>query len=283
MEDSNSLLDPKIQEAISAALENNWPKALEFNQKLLKKYPKDIDIMNRLAKAYSEVGKAHEAKKLYQTILKLDPYNQIADKNLKRIFALKKGVPTEINKTVANLKGDIFLEEPGKAIIVNLSDLAMLGVLANLQIGDKLELAPHRNVITAITADGRRIGKINGTLAAKIAENIRAGSKFESFIKSISLREKSKKENSQVSIFIRETMRSPKVIEAPFATKPIDFTPYVREEALPPLSEQAPLPTEADDSIEEVEVANLPSVAGNESLEDLAEKEAEDSDHLEKE
>ena len=70
-------LDPQTAEAIAAALENNWQKAIELNQTLLKKYPDDIDTMNRLARSFIETSQIKRAKKLYEKILKLDSYNQI--------------------------------------------------------------------------------------------------------------------------------------------------------------------------------------------------------------
>src|SRR4030042_4340589 len=104
-------LDPQAQEAISAALENNWEKAVEINQSLLKKYPRDPDTMNRLARAYHEIGNVGEAKNTYQKVLQLDPYNQIAEKNLRRLASCKtRGEKENNNKAPTSLKGDLFLE-----------------------------------------------------------------------------------------------------------------------------------------------------------------------------
>lgn len=278
-------LDPQIQEAIDAALKNNWPKAVEINQSLLKKYPKDTEAMNRLARAYHEIGKVGTAKKLYQKVLELDPYNSIAEKNLKRLSSLKKASKKENNTNAGSLKGDIFLEEPGKTAVVTLTDTAMSGVLANLHTGDTVVLVPHRNDVTVVSEAGQRIGKVENSLAKKIAANLRDGSRFEAFIKSVSPKGGAEKESLQVAVFIRETHRSPKVSEAPFPTASTLFTPYIREDALHILSDQAPVPTEADDTIEEVEITELPSseTEHDESLEELAEKEHEESDHLEEE
>ncbi len=279
-------LDPKTQEAISAALEDNWQKALELNQQLLEKYPHDPDTMNRLARAYHEIGEPTQAKKIYQQVLEIDPYNQIAEKNLQRLASCKKAVRKENNnKPVSSLKGDLFLEEPGKTAVVTLTDTAMPGVLAHLQTGDEVSLVPHRNDVTVVSETGRRIGKVENSLAKKIAANLRAGSRFEAFIKSVSPKNGVKNGSLQVTVFIRESHRSPKVTESPFPVSTTHFTPYIREDALHIIADQAPVPTEADDTIEEVEVTELPSVATehDQSLEELAEKEHEESDHLDEE
>jgi tetratricopeptide (TPR) repeat protein len=284
---NQALLDPQTQEAIAAALENNWEKAVEINQSLLKKYSHDLDTMNRLARAYHETGNLSEAKKIYQKVLELDPYNQIAEKNLQRLASYKKkGKKENNNKTPIAIKGDLFLEEPGKTALVTLTDTAMPDVLADLQTGDKVCLVPHRSDVTVVTESGRRIGKIENSLAKKIAADLRSGSGFEAFIKSVAPKGEAKKGSLQVSAFIRETHRSPKVTEAPFPTSSSSFTPYIREDALHILADQAPVPTEAEDSIEEVEIKDLPSHVENEhdqSLEELAEKEASEGDRLEEE
>ena len=66
---TQSQLDPRTNEAINAALESNWEKALELNKHLLEKYPNDIGAMNRLAKALSETGALVEAKKIIVAVI----------------------------------------------------------------------------------------------------------------------------------------------------------------------------------------------------------------------
>jgi hypothetical protein len=277
---NNTDLDPQTAEAIAAALENNWEKAIELNRTLLKKYPGDIDTMNRLARSFIETSQIKRARKLYEKILKLDPYNPIAEKNLKRLHSLKTS-NLKPNQTSPPVKADIFLEEPGKTAAVSLDDTAMSSVLASLRTGDPVSLSPHRNDVTVISSDGERVGKISGPLAKALAGNLRSGSNFDAFIKSVSLKG-GKKEKSAVVIFIREIHRAPKVASPPFPNSTTSFTPYVRAEALNLIANQAPVQTEADDSIEEIEVRELPSVETehDQSLEELAEKEHEESDHL---
>jgi len=277
-------LDPQTAEAIAAALENNWQKAIELNQTLLKKYPDDIDTMNRLARSFIETSQIKRAKKLYEKILKLDSYNQIAEKNLSRLLSLKKA-NLKSNQTNHPVKADIFLEEPGKTASVTLTDTAMGSVLAGLRTGNPVILSPHRNDITVISSTNQRIGKIENAQAKTIAGNIRAGSSFEAFIKSVSLNTTGRKGKPQVTIFIREVGRSAKIKISPFPSTTAAFTPYVREEALNLLAHQAPVPTEADGTIEEIEVSDLPSVETEheQSLEELAEKEHEEDEHLDEE
>ncbi|MEX0621535.1 MAG: tetratricopeptide repeat protein [Candidatus Woykebacteria bacterium] len=274
-------IDPLVDEAIDAALENNWQKALQLNQELLKKYPEDVDTLNRLARSLAETGKVAESKKLYRKVLELDPYNSIAAKNLAKLSSIRK---TEVNEgqIFSSLKGDLFLEESGKTCTSILEDTAMTSILVALRTGDKTQLSPQKSNLVVLSSGGRRLGKIPGGLAKRMMQDIKIGSKFEGIIKSVYIKsEKSENPKPQVAIFLREVYRSKKVSSSPFPTTNSPFTPYVREETLNLLSSQAPLPTEADDDIEEVEVSTLLSSNQDQSLESLAEKEREADDDLE--
>ena len=52
-----------LKTAISAALSQEWQKAISANQSLLKENKEDVSSMNRLAYAYVRIGKPDEAKK----------------------------------------------------------------------------------------------------------------------------------------------------------------------------------------------------------------------------
>ena len=189
-------LDPMSQEAIKAALANDWERALKLNEGLLKKYPDDINIMNRLARSLGETGKVSQARKIYQDVLKLDPYNSIAEKNLQRLSTIRNSGKEDVRSTNSQVQPDVFLEEPGKTIVVSLTDTAMSKILADLQTGDKVNLVPHRNDVTVVSSDKQRIGKVEAEIAKIIANNTRAGSKFDSFIKSITINSAAQKEGS---------------------------------------------------------------------------------------
>ena len=72
-------------QAIQTALSGNWEEAIVLNKSLVDEDPKDIDALNRLALAYSIIGKAKEAKSTYLKVVDLDPLNAIALRNLKKL------------------------------------------------------------------------------------------------------------------------------------------------------------------------------------------------------
>ena len=67
------------------AAEGNWSEAIEVNQQLIERSPKDVDAFNRLGKAYFELHRYRSAYEAYQMAASIDPANVIAQRNLSRI------------------------------------------------------------------------------------------------------------------------------------------------------------------------------------------------------
>ena len=72
-------------QAIQTALQGNWQEAIAMNKSLVAQDSQDIDALNRLALAYAITGKVKEAKSTYQKVVRIDPLNPIALRNLKKI------------------------------------------------------------------------------------------------------------------------------------------------------------------------------------------------------
>lgn len=275
----------KSQEAISAALSQDWKKALNLNLKLSKIDPENIDTLNRLAKACMELGQIPRAKTFYNKVLKLDKYNSIATKNLNKISSLDKN-DVRVGRSVGNgiIDPDVFLEEAGKTKLISLIDLAMPSVLANLSIGDQVKLEAQRNEVIVFSQSGKRLGKINEDWAQRIAEASSAGSKFRALIKSVQI--KTNDSQPHLSIFVREIERSEKLSQSIFPIDSSSFAPYIRGEAPGLLSERkeaASEEIEEDDDDEETRqdkdsTEDRPKTS---SLETLAEKEIQDEENLE--
>src|SRR3990167_4902968 len=121
---NDSTTDPLLlnQQAIDAALSCRWEEAIIINNKLLEFEPQRTEFLNRLAKAYFELGKYSESKKLYIQVLAIDPYNTIAEKNL------------------MILSPSLFLEEPGITTLVSLVKVAEPQKLLTLSPGTVVEL-----------------------------------------------------------------------------------------------------------------------------------------------
>lgn len=207
------------QEAISEALKGNWKKAIELNLQILKNEPENIDALNRLARAYAETGNLAKARATAQKVIKIDPYNAIAQKALQKWKGLKKGDTYASSPSSAQ----IFLEEPGKTKIISLLYLGSQSVLSKLDAGDEVRLNTHSHRVSVMTLDGKYIGRLPDNLSARIRRFIQLGNSYKAFIKSA--------DKESVKVFVRETKRTAALSDIPsFPTEKIDYISFTSPE-----------------------------------------------------
>lgn len=207
------------QKAVSSALSGDWKNAVSLNLQILRTNSKDTDALNRLARAKAELGNIKEAKALAEKVLKIDPFNTIAAKSLKRWRGIKNGglLPTK------SMIPEDFLEEPGRTKIVSLLHLGDPKILAKLDAGDIVELDSHSHRVCVLTQDGKYIGRLTDDLSAKLRNLIKLGNKYHVLIKS--------NDPEEVKVFIRETHRNPKLKAIPsFQPEKIDYISYTPPE-----------------------------------------------------
>lgn len=227
--------------AIKAALECNWKRAIEVNQAILKEQPKDIDALNRLGFAYLKLGEAKRAKKIFEKVLKIDPFNPIALKNLKKLkvptFQSKSRLEdvgkTNTNTTYNNhhkISPDVFLEQPGLTKTVNLVNLANKSVLSHLHSGQKVILIPKKNKVEVRSEDNIYLGVLPDDLSFRLRKLIRLGNAYCAFIKAV--------DEQQLMIIIREVKRGKRVKDASFLIKLLpNYHTSIRSELLTELLE----------------------------------------------
>lgn len=194
------------RQALEAALSCNWEKALEINLKISELQPNSIECLNRTAKAYLELGEYSKAKKIYQQVLELDPYNTIAQKNLKRVSSFNSitagNGELKSNGNGGMISPSLFLEEPGITKTVNLVKVAEPQKLLKLSFGTKINLIPKKRGVTIYDQGGNYLGALPDDFAHHLQKLIKGGNKYEAIIKSI-------KPNG-LTILVREIFRSKK-------------------------------------------------------------------------
>ena len=211
--------DLLAQEAVKAALCGDWKKAIEVNGDILKKTPVDLDALNRLSKAFAELGKVEKAKTLAKKVLKLDHFNSIAKKSLEKW----KSLGNEDIYSIAPSKAQIFLEEPGKTKIISLLHLGDTKVVASLDCGDEVKMSHHSHRVSIFTMDGKYIGKLPDDLSARLRYLITGGNAYQVFIKSV--------DKKEVKVIIQEVVRSKKLSEVPsFPPEKIDYVSFTPPE-----------------------------------------------------
>ena len=206
------------QQAITCALAGEWKKALELNKQILKETRNDVDALNRMARAYFNLGEIRNAKKIAEKVLKIDQFNSIAFKSLKKWKGLKA---SDVKPSIPS--DETFLEEPGKTKILTLLHPGAQAVLAKLDSGSEVKLAPYSHRVSLVTDDGKYIGRLSDDIAARLRNLIRMGNRYKVLIKSI--------DEGGVKIFIRELSRGEKVTNVPsFSAEKIEYVSFTPPE-----------------------------------------------------
>jgi tetratricopeptide (TPR) repeat protein len=191
------------QKSIQLALKGAWKEAIKVNNEILKENPSDCDTLNRLAKAYFESGNSLRARSICTKIIKIDPINSIAIKNLAKWKTVKNNIPSEVKPSNTTS----FIEESGKTKLVSLFNLGDSKVIANLDTCDEVRLAAHAHRVSITTEDGKYVGRLPDDLALRLRRLITLGNTYQAFIKSI--------DQKGIKIFIRETQKSKKSENTP--------------------------------------------------------------------
>lgn len=194
------------EQAIKAALNQNWLKAIEINRKIHKDNPKDIPALNRLGRAFWEMGQIDEANKAYKQAIKIDPFNPIANKNLKRLTGARKRTHKNSKNDFVN-SGKVFLEEPGKTKLVRLTRLSSPQILSGLDSGDPVFLLIKKRLVSVLDGSKNYLGSIPEDLSQRLIKLIKGGNQYQGFVKSV--------DRQKLEVFIREVSRSRKFIDTP--------------------------------------------------------------------
>lgn len=217
MEDLNA-------KAIDAALVGNWEKAVELNSKLLKTDQNNIDCLNRLGKAYFELGDCTKACKTLRKVLRIDKYNAIAARNLTRASQTTTG--KKLPSAPLTNSALSFLEEPGKTKLISLVNLTTSVDLLAQDQAESLVLTPKRHTVVVTNTQDHYLGSLPDDVGHRLSVLIKGGNKYCAFIKSVT--------KCSLVIFVRETSRAKKYSDTPsFITNSADYFSYIREETTP--------------------------------------------------
>ena len=191
-------------QAIKTALTGDWETAIALNEELLKETPDDIETLNRLALAFSIMGKAEKAKTMYLKVLEIDALNSIAQKGLRR---LKSDSSKKTDRSENLSVNNTFIEETGKTKVVELINTAQPEILSKLKMGQYVDLSIKRLKIFVLERDSQYLGVLPDDIGKRLIKFIKSGSKYEAYIKSSS--------PNSVSVFVREIKKSARFKDQP--------------------------------------------------------------------
>jgi len=179
--------------AIKTALRGDWEVAVEINLEILADDPQNITALNRLGRAYTELGQKEAAKDAYEQVLKIDKYDTIATKNLKLLPHQKN------NMSTVTLAEEDFIELPGITKSTMLIKVASRDILLSLVCKQRLTLIPKTRLIAIYTDDKICIGCLPDDLSLKLLGLIKSGYDYTACLKGA--------RDNTATIFIREIKR----------------------------------------------------------------------------
>lgn len=188
------------KQAISLAMQGNWKAAIDVNQSILDVFPDDVEALNRLGRAYLELGEYQEAEAAYRRTTEIDSYNAIAVKNLQRLSHLRE-VAAAGEVDADRLEPQYFIEEIGKAGIVRLVELAPPEVIARMVAGDRVQLRIDGTDLIAENSRGTYLGRVETEHGPRLARLMAGGNRYSAAIVSMA--------EGTVRVIVREVFRDP--------------------------------------------------------------------------
>jgi tetratricopeptide (TPR) repeat protein len=198
-EEQSRLRRQASKEAITLALQGRWKEAIAVNKGLIESFPSDLEAYNRLGRAHMELGEYKDAETAYKKTLEIDQYNAIAQKNLQRLSYLKKTKTAA--ETTHKLEPQQFIEEIGKAGVVQLNNLAKPAILARVVAGDIVNLKVKDNNLLIESNRKEVLGQVEPRHGQRLVRLIRGGNRYSAAIVSST--------DKAVTVIIRETYQDP--------------------------------------------------------------------------
>ena len=269
-------------QGVAAALEADWPRAVEINQGILEGAPDDVEARNRLGRAFMELGKVDDARAAYEEALRIEPNNLIANRALGRLRALEE-VGKKVVQTKTRTQARLFIEDMGKTGIVRLINTAPPSVLARYSPGAEVALEQQGELVAVHASDRALLGFLEPKVGRRLLEFLRAGNEYVAALVSL--------EEQNVRIAIRETFQHPSMagkVPFPGSHRAVETRAYIRgtffreggEEEEPEGSEESDESEAASGGDEEGESEDRAAVLGEAGLsaEDVKEDEEEEEE-----
>jgi hypothetical protein len=208
------------EHAIQLALQGQWSEAAQLNRQIIESFPTDVDALNRLGKAMTELGRYGEARGAYMKALEIDQLNSIARKNLTRLATLseEEAAPRPASQ---KLSPQMFIEETGKTGTTVLVRPNM-DIAARMTAGDQVNLERKNGSLVIQSMAGDYVGEVEPRLSQRLTKLMDGGNEYIAAISAL--------DEKEVRLFIRETFQhssqTGKLSFPPTVTE--TFRPYVK-------------------------------------------------------
>lgn len=197
-----------VEHARRAGLDGNWEAAIQLNQEIIDRSPRDANAYNRLGRALLEFRRVSAAYDAYSSALRIDPANMIARRNLQRLELIRhrRGAddsPQEQSRESVIPRTSAFIEEVGKTWVDELVNPAPMDELADVYSGEQLQMQIAEGRLVVFRANGQRVGEVEARTAERIIDLMASGNSYEIFALGLS--------TASLRIILREVYRDPSV------------------------------------------------------------------------
>lgn len=253
------LKQQRSKEAIDLAMQGRWNEAINVNGEIIEAFPDDVDAYNRLGRAYMETGQYSKAREAYGRAVELDPYNAIANRNLRRLNDLQDADDADVDEE--GVEPHHFIEEIGKAGVVTLYELAPKETRARMVAGDKVYLKIEGSYLTVENSRGVYMGRVESKYAQRLIRLMLGGNKYTASVVKSTM--------DAMTVIIRETYQDPS------QAGKLSFPPKGMEEVRPYSDRLIAADAELD---EESEEESGYTIIGGDEVEVLPEESVDDED-----
>ena len=196
-----------VDEAIELALASRWAEAAQINRAIVDRFGVDEDTLNRLGKAYTELGQVDDAVQAYQNTLKVNPVNPIAVKNLAKLQALRSGKGAAVPTSKARVQVDAFIEETGKTSLTAIHVHNEGDPCSQVAGGDPVKLIVAGDTMGVETARGIKLGHLDHALGRRLIKFIEGGNRYSGAVATC--------DGNAIKVIVREVYQDPKFIGRP--------------------------------------------------------------------
>ena len=196
----------KSAKAVALALEGKWEEAAVVNRELLELFPEDVETLNRLGKAYLEMGRYSMARGAFGAALAVAPHNSIAKKNLHRLESLPYDTDDEASPPSGPTRvlPNLFIEDSGKSGVTVLHKPAPASALAKVAPGDSVDLQADEKRLAVYTPQGQLLGEVEPKLANRLLRLIRQGNRYSGAVVSA--------QHPKIAVALREVYTHPSLL-----------------------------------------------------------------------
>ncbi len=222
-----ALFEDLKAKAISAALANDWKEAVSINESILAKDKTNIDALNRLGYAFWRIGQTEKSRLSFLKVKKLDPYNQIAEKNLNKLeSAFKQKIsPDDQNNNPYPVSPLDFLEDPGKTKLVQCINIAPNQTLSCIHCGQEVFLKPKNHTIEIRDESNRYLAALPDDISFRLIKLMAGNNTYSCIVKNVC--------KNTVTVLLREISRGKKFANQPSFTSNTFSMGYLVKEMAP--------------------------------------------------